>query len=283
MLRLLTSTLLALAIPAQDRLLVDQDLVPRAQAAELLQQAARDASGLEPAAALSRLMAAADAAVRMLPAQSRSQARLAAALAAAADGQQPGSRRLPALRSEIGDLVADLTFRPVQEAQLPAGFPGFRAVDEIELRDYPAYRMVRASLRSGDVGSFWLLFRHIEANGIAMTTPVQMDWQQPDATRAATMAFLYGDPDIGRTGKQGQVEVVDVPAARVLSIGARGYDRRSRVEELHEALSQWLRANPGFRAAGPMRTMGYNSPSVRDERRYFEVQLPVERDPAGSL
>ena len=29
--------------------------------------------------------------------------------------------------------------------------------------------------------------------------------------------------------------------------------------------------------AGPLRTMAYNSPMVRGDRRYFEVQLPVRR------
>ena len=63
-----------------------------------------------------------------------------------------------------------------------------------------------------------------------------------------------------------------------LSVGARGYERKDRVADMHERLLHWLSQHASeYEAAGSMRLMNYNSPSVRDERRYFEVQIPVRR------
>jgi hypothetical protein len=221
-----------------------------------------------------------------LPCESRARARLAEALAAADDDRTRPERARSSLRLAVGDLLDDLAFTPVKEADLPQGFPGFAAVDEVELRDYPAYRMVRTTMRGGAMGAFWPLFRHIESHGIAMTTPVQMDWTAPgndERQRAQTMAFLYGSKDLGATGVDGKVEVVDVPAVTVLSIGARGSDSTQAVAHLQQRLEQWLAGQSTWVRAGALRTMGYNSPSVFGDRRYFEVQLPVRRVSKGRI
>jgi hypothetical protein len=89
------------------------------------------------------------------------------------------------------------------------------------------------------------------------------------------MAFLYGSIALGDVGSAGKVEVVDVPAMTVLSLGSRGFDRPSRVEEMQARLSGWLRVNHEWELAGELRTMGYNSPTVRRDLRYFEVQIPI--------
>ncbi|MBL8751590.1 MAG: heme-binding protein [Planctomycetes bacterium] len=206
------------------------------------------------------------ASARLLPTGSSARARADALLGGNVDPQVQ--------RREAADLLADLTFEPVAEAERPKGVPGFQALDEIEVRSYPAYRMVRTSMKGGSMGAFWPLFRHIESNEIAMTTPVQVDWSD-DERRAATMAFLYGAPEIGKTGADGRVEVVDVPATTVVTIGSRGYERPARIEELRARLVAWIAVSPDHEAAGPMRTMVYNSPSVGADRRYFEVQIPL--------
>jgi SOUL heme-binding protein len=259
--------------PAQERLLAPADVPGRAQAAAELQAVLAVDADLPTSVAL-----AACAGVTLAPG-STARARLVQALQRANGGTDPAAARAT-LRSELGDLIETLTFRPVQQAELPTGFPGFAAVDEIELRDYPIYRMVRTSMQGGSTGAFWPLFRHIESNGIAMTTPVQMDWQsQPGAAhdRPMQMAFLYGDPTITPKRTDDGVEVVEMPAVQVLSIGAIGDDRRDRVEELRDRLLAWLGQNPEWEVAGALRTMGYNSPMVSRDRRYFEAQLPVRR------
>lgn len=245
--------------PSAERLLQPGDLAARQVAAQRIGEAmpARDATAL---------IAALRTAALLLPVGSAARARVDALLRADVDAEHQ--------RHDAEDLVDDLTFRPVVEAELPKGVPGFQALDELEMRVYPAYRMVRTNMRGGSMGAFWPLFRHIESNEIAMTAPVQIDWSA-DERRATTMAFLYGAPDIGKTGVVGNVEVVDVPAMTVVTVGSRGYERASRVEELRTRLVAWIAASAEYEAAGPMRTMVYNSPSVGAERRYFEVQIPL--------
>ena len=90
------------------------------------------------------------------------------------------------------------------------------------------------------------------------------------------MAFLYGDPSTDPAKVGDGIEVVDVAAGTVLSIGANGYERKGRVAALEQRLRAFVEASDGaWIVAGPLRTMAYNSPMVRGDRRYFEVQLPV--------
>ncbi|MEQ1633839.1 MAG: heme-binding protein [Planctomycetota bacterium] len=218
----------------------------------------------------------------LLPDDSAADRRLAAAITTAKSLVRTEGAGAAAvkLRLLLADLDFDLVFSPVREADLPKGFPPFAAVDEIELRDYPAYRMVKAPMRkNGSMSAFWMLFNHIKKNDIAMTTPVQIDFESDGtAAQEASMAFLYGDPAIGEAAVAGKVDVVDVAAQTVLSLGARGYERQDRLEELHRRLQQFLAAHASeFEPAGTMRMLNYNSPSVGDDRRYFEVQLPVRR------
>lgn len=186
---------------------------------------------------------------------------------------------LATLRIEVADVAELLTFRPRMEAELPVGFPAPQSVGELELREYPHYRMVRTAMRGGSMGAFWPLFRHIEKNGIAMTTPVQMDWSNDGSrSRPVQMAFLYGDPGIEPAEVQKGVEVVAMPAMLVLSIGAIGDDRADVIEELQTRIAAFVAANASTYAIdGAPRTMGYNSPMVPRDQRYFELQVPLRR------
>jgi len=147
---------------------------------------------------------------------------------------------------------------------------------EIELKQYPAYRMARAESH-GLGGGFWTLFRHIESHQIAMTAPVEMTYAGAEAPREQRMAFLYGSRDLGETGTDGEVVVLDVEPAWVVSLGCRGRMTRSRVAEARTELERWIAANAAWEVAGPLRSMGYNSPMVPAARSAFEVQLPVRR------
>jgi hypothetical protein len=90
------------------------------------------------------------------------------------------------------------------------------------------------------------------------------------------MAFVYADPGVGKTEEDGNIEVVDLPAVTVLSVGVRGSYDRARFEEGMVKIGAWLAAHPGeYTAAGPPRFLGYNSPFVPWFMRYGEVQLPV--------
>ena len=266
----LTFVLLSVAMPAQERLFRPGDEGVRREVAAELEQALRQHEDLATTTALAAAIGS------RLPDGSHARAWLRSAVsdALAGDGEAVRER----LRSELYELVATLAFEPRVEAPNPQGFPAFgRAVGEIELVHYPAYRMVATGMRGGSNRAFWPLFRHIEENGIAMTTPVQMDYADGEAVeRPVRMAFLYGDPNIEPEHVDRGVEVVAIEAHDVLRIGAVGAESKARIEAMRQRLLDWL-AEPanGHEAAGPMRLMGYNSPSVSRDRRYFEVQIPV--------
>jgi hypothetical protein len=73
------------------------------------------------------------------------------------------------------------------------------------------------------------------------------------------------------------VEVVDVPAATVVSLGARGYMTEDQVALARKRLERWLEGQIGQVADGPVRVMGYNSPFVPASRRFWEVQIPARK------
>ncbi len=157
---------------------------------------------------------------------------------------------------------------------MPVGFPDYTPVGQIEVKQYPAYRKATAS----GGAAFWTLFSHIKQNNVTMTAPVEMYYGDPLSrnSKNRSMSFLYERPDQGSVGKQGSVEVIDVPAMKVVSIGCRGSQTSSAVAEAREKLLKFLAENKdGYTAAGPMRVMGYNSPFVPRDRNFFEVQIPV--------
>ncbi|MHC4548403.1 MAG: heme-binding protein [Planctomycetota bacterium] len=169
------------------------------------------------------------------------------------------------------------TFEPLLEAPLPAGFPAPGPVGEVVVKDYPSYRAARAE--GGN--SFWTLFTHIKKHRIAMTAPVEMGLAEPPdggEMQRQNMAFLYASPDLGKPGRDGRVEVVDLKPVRVLSCGIRGPLTREKVEQAKRSIAQRLEGG-GERRAGAWRLLGYNSPMVPATRRFWELQLPVVATP----
>lgn len=170
----------------------------------------------------------------------------------------------------------NLAFRPILEAALPKGFPYPAAAGEIQIAEYPQYRLARSSMggRSQN-GAFFTLFRHIQSNEIAMTAPVEMTM---DGNSAVDMAFLYGDPEIGEAGQDGRVAVQDIEPMTVLTIGVRGSSRSSAVTAAMAELEAWIKANGStWERAGNARLMGYNSPMVPRNKQFSEVQIPIQR------
>lgn len=175
-----------------------------------------------------------------------------------------------ALRRTFDRVLADDSFRPRMEAELPAGFPGPGPVGRVVMKQYPGYRAARAQ---GGQSSFWTLFQHIQSNDVKMTTPVEMTMDEQ--MRSMDMAFLYERPEQGAAGMQGRVAVLDLPPLQVLSIGIRGDTGRANLELARKALEQRL-AKEGLVAAGAYRQLGYNSPMVPSSQRFWELQVPVQ-------
>ena len=179
-----------------------------------------------------------------------------------------------------------------REAKLPADWPELTPVGKVQVKEYPAYREAVVTDEQVDPtqrAMFNALFQHIKTNEIAMTAPVEMTYDADAGDAAAdasgggagmrSMAFLYDVPERGPTGQRGEVTVRDVPPMTVASIGVRGSYQDEKFDDARQTLRDWLAGQSEWRAVGPPRMLGYNSPFVPWFWRYGEVQVPVE--PAG--
>lgn len=171
-----------------------------------------------------------------------------------------------------------LSFRLVKEADLPEGFPTPTPVGEVRVKRYPAYRLARTSSQK-DSG-FFRLFAHITLNRIEMTAPVEMTYRSTAGAEPEQldMAFIYGNTTLGKAGdKFGGVTVQDVPAMTTVAIGLKGENSPKKIAEMEARLEKWMAQRlPEFERAGKLRVLGYNSPQVSTDSRYFEVEVPIQ-------
>jgi hypothetical protein len=172
------------------------------------------------------------------------------------------------------------TTRPevLVEARLPDGFPPPGVVGQVVVKQYPACRVVRVKAGNGGAdGMFGSLFNHISSNKIPMTSPVVLTWTGGNPPRESSMAFVYGSPKTGRPGPDGDVEVVDVPAVTVISVGVRGDYDAAHFDSGMKQLQDFLAGHAGqYSIQGPPRYLAYNSPFVPWFAKFGEVQIPVE-------
>jgi hypothetical protein len=139
-------------------------------------------------------------------------------------------------------------------------------------------------MSSGEVSAFWTLFNHIESNTIKMTAPVEMSYEQNASNEPyeTNMAFLYAHTDVGQTGSAGSVTIADVPPMTFVSIGVHGETTSEAVAAAAALLKGWLADHADrYQASGALRVLGYNSPMIPRNKRYFEVQIPVRELPSG--
>lgn len=173
----------------------------------------------------------------------------------------------------------------LREANLPARYPPPGPVGQVIVKTYPPTRMAMVKSNSldqqpaaGQNQMFRVLFNHIKQEKIAMTAPVVMEYEDAGSAYAAQpsmMAFLYADTDIGAPGADQAVNVVDLPAITVASVGVRGNYNDAHLQEGLRQIQDWLDASDGYTIAGPPRYLGYNSPFVPWFLRYGEVQVPI--------
>ena len=176
--------------------------------------------------------------------------------------------------------------KPISEAGTPSGWPEPTAIGKIELKEYPAARLaVVQSDAAGESNSmFRNLFKHIKANDIPMTAPVEMTYAVASDTdddagmSRKSMAFYYKDQSVGTAGRQDNVEVIDVEAVTVVSIGLKGSYSDGNYLKAHTKLLTWLDENTdSYAPAGSPRILAYNSPFVPWFMKYSEVQIPIEK------
>lgn len=168
-----------------------------------------------------------------------------------------------------------------RSAPTPAGWPATTPVDAVEIRRYPVTRaaMVSQAPRADDESGpmFMQLFRHIDRNAIEMTAPVAMGYDSSAAEpRLVSMAFLYRSTELGAAGRDGPVEIRDLPSETFASVGVRGgYDRDNFLAGLARVEAWLAEHGDAWQRSGPPRYLGYNGPFVLPFMRYGEVQVPV--------
>lgn len=166
------------------------------------------------------------------------------------------------------------------ESPLPDGYPRPTAPGVVELKRYPSVRRAEVSGErdpdQGRDGAFRSLFQHIKERDIAMTSPVEMDY---DTLREGswTMSFLYRSTDLGPSGGDGAVRVVDTEPVTVVAVGIRGAYGRNTVDRGLLRLEEWLDSQNEWERAGALRALYYNGPYVAEDRKWAEVQIPVRR------
>jgi hypothetical protein len=257
----------------------DGILAARKQAGEILQKVlreskiSRDNAGKQ----IDLLIHASNTTVELLGPNSGSAQRMKSAVEKARILASSNiEQAIQLLRKTMSEVQKDLSFQPINEAEQPKGFPSPTPVGEVEVKHYPVYRKAQAEMSRNR--AFWTLFLHIKKNDIAMTAPVEMNYDNPraDEPKEKKMAFLYSQPSLGNLGKDGSIDVVDVPAMTVVSTGVRGEQNVKSVQGAQQRLEAWLESHKDtWITAGPMRTMAYNSPFVPRDRNYFEVQFPI--------
>jgi len=133
-------------------------------------------------------------------------------------GMEPRSRN-----AEVKEAVVE-PFEPRIESSLPDGFPPPGVLGHVAIKEYPAARLaeIETGLPRARGLLFLRLFRHVQENRLAMTSPVLIGTPWADGGGMDSMAFFYRSTAIGRTGAHRMVRVRDIEPVTVASIGLRG-------------------------------------------------------------
>ncbi len=160
----------------------------------------------------------------------------------------------------------------VDEAPLPKGWPKPGPYDQVSEKSYPSYRAAFTTVKREN-GAFGTLFSHLQKNDIPMTAPIEISMAEGDGQnlRQTSLAFLYQDTAVGKTGADGaNVEVSDVPAIKTLSYTWQGDRNEANIAKAKAALEAALKDRQ-IEAKG-FRLLGYNGPGIPEIKRTWELQ-----------
>lgn len=176
---------------------------------------------------------------------------------------------------------------------LPEGYPAPTPPGAIDLKRYPLVRRAEiGGTISPDWGmnfAFFPLFNHIKRRDIAMTSPVEMNYQGLGAVGAEkpsswTMSFVYRTPEQGAAGvdpKDERVRIEDIPPMTVVAVGMRGPYKMNRMNRGIAQLREWLAQQSEWEVGGEPRALFYNGPEASSRDLWSEVQIPVRRVGSG--
>ncbi len=188
--------------------------------------------------------------------------------------------------------IAALAFSAykVAFAPLPEGFPSPTANGEIEVKRYPAYRAATVR-RTGELSqaanrAFSPLFRHISANDVSMTAPVEIRYPlstleakqgaSPDDGEAY-VSFLYRTTDIYPEQVAQGIQVEDMAPMTVVSLGYRGGYSFQSYEQGLQRLKVWLGKRQEYQVVSPPRRLFYDGPYIPDPLKRSEIQIPIQQ------
>ena len=149
-------------------------------------------------------------------------------------------------------------------------------VGTIEIKTIPAARLLASqsdnSYFESNNGLFRPLFRYIQANDIAMTTPVEA------AIKPGIMYFYVGsdytDLELEETD---EVTVIELPERTVISLGVRGGYSAKNFNKAQATLLAHLSKQDEWIATGPARAIYWNSPFMPGFFKRSEIHIPVEK------
>jgi hypothetical protein len=184
---------------------------------------------------------------------------------------------------------------------LPVGYAPPTPPGAIDIKRYPSLRRAETSgsgnPRVGMNLGFFPLFNHIKRRNIAMTAPVEMDYEgwntqdgkvlpEPKSSPDRwTMSFLYRTADLGPAGpdpRNENITVVDTPERLVIAIGYQGSYAFSRSRQELDTLAEWIAQDGRYEVIGEPRVLHYNGPEQRDGLKWGEVHLPVKPKSAST-
>ena len=170
-------------------------------------------------------------------------------------------------------------------APLPKGFPELTLSDQIEVKQYPAYRMATYKTK-GDLSqaanqAFSPLYQHISSNNISMTAPVETRYPvstfEGNTSGEAEVSFLYRTPEIVPAEIAKNIEIKDIPAMTVVSLGLKGAYSYESYQQGLKRLTNWLEKHPDYQRVGNPRRFFYDGPYVPDGLKRSEIQIPIEK------
>ena len=170
-------------------------------------------------------------------------------------------------------------------APLPEGFPELTAPNQIEVKQYPSYRAATYETK-GDLSqaanqAFSPLYQHISSNNISMTAPVETRYPasslEGSTSGEAEVSFLYRSLEIVPTEIADNIELQDIPAMTVVSLGLKGAYSYESYQQGLKRLSNWLEKNPDYQRVGNPRRFFYDGPYVPDGMKRSEIQIPIEK------
>mgnify|MGYP006081013461 FL=1 len=143
-----------------------------------------------------------------------------------------------------------------------------------ELKELPAGRLLESrgdgSYFESSGSLFGPLFRYIQKNDIAMTTPVEARMDP-----GAMYFWVSSTQEEKATSDTANVRVIDVPERTVASHGSRGSYSQNNFEKAKAILLNWVNNQSDIETIGEPFGVYWNGPFTPWFLKTFEVQVEI--------